>query len=354
MVVASYQAVAFADDFESDQGWTISGGLWERGSPTGGGGEHGYPDPVGGHESSNCFGYNLDGDYENSMPERHLTSPAIDCGNLSGAKLRFWRWLGVESPSYDHAYVRVSTDGSSWTTVWDNADYVEDNAWQQMEFDISSLVDGESTVYLRFTMGETDGSWQYCGWNIDDLEVSAFVCESSGDSDGDGIIDVLDNCPLAYNPDQEDGDLDDVGDSCDVCTDTDGDGYGDPGFPANTCALDNCPDVENPDQADPDQDSVGTACDNCPDVYNPDQADTDEDGIGDACDFICGDCNNDGMVNVSDAVFMIAFIFAGGPPPAGWEQTADVDCSAEINVSDAVYLLTYIFGGGPEPCAECP
>jgi hypothetical protein len=43
--------------------------------------------------------------------------------------------------------------------------------------------------------------------------------------------------------------------------DTDGDGVWD--------GEDNCPLVSNPDQLDTDEDGVGDACDNCPDVYNP-------------------------------------------------------------------------------------
>jgi hypothetical protein len=73
-----------------------------------------------------------------------------------------------------------------------------------------------------------------------------------------------DNCPEVYNPDQEDADGDAVGDSCDTCTDTDGDGYGNPGFPENTCEVDNCPFVFNPDQEDSDGDLIGDSCDACP------------------------------------------------------------------------------------------
>lgn len=37
------------------------------------------------------------------------------------------------------------------------------------------------------------------------------------DKDNDGIIDIFDNCPQTYNPDQEDSDFDFAGDACDNC-----------------------------------------------------------------------------------------------------------------------------------------
>ena len=169
----------FADDFETDQGWTTTHSSWQRGVPTGGGGEYGGPDPTGGYDGPNVFGYNLGGDYENGISERHLTSPAIDCSSLSHVTFNFWRWLGVEQPDYDHAYIKISTNGSTWTTIWENSGTMSDGQWVQMEFDISQYADDQPTVYLRWTMGSTDGSWRYCGWNIDGVEVTGLECDTN-------------------------------------------------------------------------------------------------------------------------------------------------------------------------------
>lgn len=74
---------------------------------------------------------------------------------------------------------------------------------------------------------------------------------AEGDEDGDGVADGLDNCPANSNPDQADGNLDGVGDACQM--------------------------------ADQDEDGVEDASDNCPTIYNPEQTDTNKDGVGDDC-----------------------------------------------------------------------
>ena len=87
-------------------------------------------------------------------------------------------------------------------------------------------------------------------WNNPGSEGTFDICVDetilSGDPDGDGLCDALDNCDSTPNPGQEDGDSDGVGDVCD-----------------------NCPSTANASQTDGDSDGVGDACDNCPTVANP-------------------------------------------------------------------------------------
>jgi len=49
---------------------------------------------------------------------------------------------------------------------------MDDGAWIHQTFDISALADGQPAVYIRWSMGPTDGSVTYCGWNIDDVAIS--------------------------------------------------------------------------------------------------------------------------------------------------------------------------------------
>ena len=101
--------------------------------------------------------------------------------------------------------------------------------------------------------------------NLQVFEIKVKECIQVPDSDGDGINDDLDNCPVVNNTDQADLDSDGLGNVCD--TDLDGD-------------------------------NISNEQDNCPLVHNSSQKDYDEDNQGDVCD---SDDDNDGCLDANDA-----------------------------------------------------
>jgi subtilisin-like proprotein convertase family protein len=185
--------VVHEQNFNTNPGWTTQG-QWAFGTPTGGGSSATYKDPTSGKTGTSVYGYNLAGDYTNSMPAYSLTSTAFDCTGVTGARVSFWRWLGVESSSYDKASFQVSNNGSTWTTLWQNSATLRDTAWTQVSYDISAVADNQATVYFRWIIGPTDTSVVYCGWNIDDLAISGIVAAPACPSDIDqsGIVDAGD------------------------------------------------------------------------------------------------------------------------------------------------------------------
>jgi hypothetical protein len=192
-VTVGSAAIARSYNLDTNPGWTMDNG-WGYGRPTGGGGTAGgglgSPDPTAGFTGLNVFGYNLNGNYPNSLtPERYLTSAPIDCSNLNGVTLRFQRWLGIEPSSFDRAAIQISTDGQAWSDVWVHSGPAlnPNGQWTQVSYDISQWADGKPSVRLRWVQGQTDTSVVYCGWNIDDVELVAFTTPPPciGDFNGD-------------------------------------------------------------------------------------------------------------------------------------------------------------------------
>lgn len=189
-------ALQYQFTMNSDPGWSMEG-AWAWGQPTGGGSHAG--DPSSGNTGSNVCGYNLAGDYTNGMPLYYLTSTAIDCTDLVDVELRFWRWLGVERGTFDHASVEVSSNGTDWTTLWSNPDSaISDTTWSQVVFDISAVADDQPTVYVRWGMGPTDSGTTYPGWNVDDVEIwgADVSAPCPEDLTGDGAVNLQDLAQL--------------------------------------------------------------------------------------------------------------------------------------------------------------
>ena len=65
-----------------------------------------------------------------------------------------------------------------------------------------------------------------------------------------------------------------------------------------------------------------------------------------------GDANHDGSVGLADVVFMINYLFRGGPSPV-CSNCTDVDCDCEISLVDVVYLINYLFRSGDPPQVGC-
>jgi hypothetical protein len=178
-IAQTSQPFPFLDDFSTDKGWVgyeIAG--WERGPAIAGGGENGNPDPGSDHSPSAdnyILGFAIGADYSNDLlVEKSIISPPIDCTGQSRVFLKFWRYLNMQSDYYDHAKVYVSNDGTNWTQLWENPVFdLTDNQWTQVVFDISAIAANQPTVYIKFSMGPTDSSMRFSGWNIDDLEITS-------------------------------------------------------------------------------------------------------------------------------------------------------------------------------------
>jgi hypothetical protein len=132
------------------------------------------------------------------------------------------------------------------------------------------------------------------------------IVPAASDTDNDGILDNVDNCPTKSNQKQLDYDNDGLGDACDTDLDND----------TILNGKDNCPRRANTDQKDTDGDKKGDVCDadldgdgilnhpdNCPRISNPSQSDRDSDGKGDVCD---SDLDNDTILNGKDNCPLVA------------------------------------------------
>lgn len=75
--------------------------------------------------------------------------------------------------------------------------------------------------------------------------------------------------------------------------------------------------------------------------------------IVDQVPFIRADVNGDSVVNIADGVFLIIYLFSGGPAPLCF-ASGDANLDGGLDISDMIFILFYQFLGGPPPAAPFP
>ena len=64
--------------------------------------------------------------------------------------------------------------------------------------------------------------------------------------------------------------------------------------------------------------------------------------------FVRGNVNNDGIVDISDVLSALNLLFIGDVTTT-CQDVVDIDDSGDLNITDPVYLLNFLFAGGPPP-----
>jgi hypothetical protein len=65
--------------------------------------------------------------------------------------------------------------------------------------------------------------------------------------------------------------------------------------------------------------------------------------------YVNGDVDFNQLVNVSDIVYLVNFVFGNGTYPVPWAAAVAIDSDPSVNVSDIVYMINFVFGDGPPP-----
>jgi bacillopeptidase F len=191
----------FADDFQTDQGWSVvnenvTGGAWERGVPFGAG----DPAPDADFDGSgSCYvtGNRVFDDVDGG-PTRLIT-PRIDlAGRLT--TISFARYF--VSGSTDRMQVEVSNDdGGTWTIVEDNEP--DPSGWVEASFVVDDYVAPTANVRIRFSVADEPNN-SFCEAGVDAFLIVETLCgggggcvrepawQCDGDVDGDAQVNPVD------------------------------------------------------------------------------------------------------------------------------------------------------------------
>ena len=191
--------IAFDDDFETDQGWTVSGnataGQWQRGVPVNGG----RGDPATDFDGSGqCYVTgNTPGDSDVDNGSTILTSPVIDASTGGALTYAYWINSGPGVLDNDSLAVEFATDpaGTNWTQV--RFFTTQSDNWRTDAITIGDSGEIPSTPTLRVRFIASDLSpASLLEAGIDAVRISTVSCtdviDCPGDTNGDGVVNFSD------------------------------------------------------------------------------------------------------------------------------------------------------------------
>jgi len=68
------------------------------------------------------------------------------------------------------------------------------------------------------------------------------------------------------------------------------------------------------------------------------------------CPVRMGDCDESGVVNSADLIYLVNYVFKSGQDPLPMRTVGDVNCTGGLGASDIIFLVNYLFKSGPAPC----
>jgi len=184
-IVATSTIELFSDNFETDQGWVVSGnaldGQWTRGVPVGGG-DRG--DPANDYDASgSCYlTDNVDDNSDVDDGTTILTSPTFDMSQGDGI-VHYARWYSNDfgaDPNNDVFRVYLSNDnGSTWTIV-DSAGPTEQasGGWYAVDIFASEFLTPSAYMKIKFEASDL-GSGSVVEAGVDDVTVTTYLCASN-------------------------------------------------------------------------------------------------------------------------------------------------------------------------------
>lgn len=195
------RATSFADNFEADQGWAVSGsinnpffGMWERTTPT-----STTPDsPVGdGDGSGQAWVTSNDAFLSHvSGGDTILTSPTLDMGGAINPVINVSTWFDDDdglNPSVNVFVLEISNnDGGSWSTLdtFGPGDADSVGGWIPRAYTVRDTIAPTSTMRVRAIASDANGSNFYEA-GIDGFSVEDVNCggDCPADLNGDGVVD---------------------------------------------------------------------------------------------------------------------------------------------------------------------